>query len=104
MNRCEDTDPDARDKTFRQEGRKVFKEVVPMAAAHIEEHLRTLSMAPTDVRRYWLHQANLGMNQLVLKKLVGLEAGSDVRRSSWTPTPTRPRPFDHRLPPSPAPT
>jgi beta-ketodecanoyl-[acyl-carrier-protein] synthase len=25
-----------RDKTFRQEGRKVFKEVVPMAAAHIE--------------------------------------------------------------------
>ena len=78
MNRCEDTAPDARDKTFRQEGRKVFKEVVPMAAAHIEEHLRTLSMAPTDVRRYWLHQANLGMNQLVLKKLVGAEAGSDV--------------------------
>ena len=30
MNRCEDTDPDARDKTFRQEGRKVFKEVVPI--------------------------------------------------------------------------
>jgi beta-ketodecanoyl-[acyl-carrier-protein] synthase len=40
MNRCEDTDPDARDKTFMQEGRKVFKEVVPMAAAHIESHLR----------------------------------------------------------------
>ena len=36
LNRCEDTDPDARDKTFMQEGRKVFKEVVPMAAAHIE--------------------------------------------------------------------
>jgi beta-ketodecanoyl-[acyl-carrier-protein] synthase len=39
LNRCEDTDPDARDKTFMQEGRKVFKEVVPMAAAHIESHL-----------------------------------------------------------------
>jgi beta-ketodecanoyl-[acyl-carrier-protein] synthase len=32
LNRCEDTDPDARDKTFMQEGRKVFKEVVPLAA------------------------------------------------------------------------
>jgi beta-ketodecanoyl-[acyl-carrier-protein] synthase len=30
------------------------------------------------VRRYWLHQANHGMNQLVIKKLVGADAGSDV--------------------------
>ncbi len=78
MNRCEDTDPDARDKTFMQEGRKVFKEVVPMAAAHIEAHLQTLGFEPTAVRRYWLHQANLGMNQLVLKKLVGREVGDDI--------------------------
>lgn len=78
MNRCEDTDPDARDKTFRQEGRKVFKEVVPMAAAHIESHLHDLGMQPSQIKRYWLHQANLGMNQLVIKKLVGAEAGSDV--------------------------
>ncbi len=73
MNRCEDTDPDARDKTFMQEGRKVFKEVVPMAAEHIERHLHTLGLEPTQVRRYWLHQANLGMNQLVIKKLVGAD-------------------------------
>jgi beta-ketodecanoyl-[acyl-carrier-protein] synthase len=78
MNRCEDTDPDARDKTFMQEGRKVFKEVVPMAAEHIERHLHTLGFEPTQVRRYWLHQANLGMNQLVLKRLVGQEVGDDL--------------------------
>ncbi|MFH7044179.1 beta-ketoacyl-ACP synthase III [Paucibacter sp. JuS9] len=82
MNRMEDSDPNGRDKTFRQEGRKVFKEVVPMAAAHIEAHLAALGKEPTAVRRYWLHQANLGMNQLVIKKLVGAEstvqAGSDV--------------------------
>jgi beta-ketodecanoyl-[acyl-carrier-protein] synthase len=78
LNRCEDTDPDARDKTFMQEGRKVFKEVVPMAAAHIEAHLHTLGLEPTQVRRYWLHQANLGMNQLVLKRLVGREVGDDI--------------------------
>ncbi|MBA4175155.1 MAG: beta-ketoacyl-ACP synthase III [Leptothrix sp. (in: Bacteria)] len=78
LNRCEDTDPDARDKTFMQEGRKVFKEVVPMAAAHIEQHLHTLGFEPTQMRRFWLHQANLGMNQLVLKKLVGREVGDDI--------------------------
>ena len=78
LNRCEDTDPDARDKTFMQEGRKVFKEVVPMAAAFIESHLHTLGFEPTHVRRYWLHQANLGMNQLVVKRLVGQEVGDDL--------------------------
>ena len=78
LNRCEDTDPDARDKTFMQEGRKVFKEVVPMAAAHIETHLHALGFEPTHVRRYWLHQANLGMNQLVMRKLVGQEVGDDI--------------------------
>jgi beta-ketodecanoyl-[acyl-carrier-protein] synthase len=46
MNRCEDSTWTERDKTFRQEGRKVFKEVVPMAAAHIESHLRDLGLAP----------------------------------------------------------
>ena len=78
LNRCEDTDPDARDKTFRQEGRKVFKEVVPLAAAHIEQHLASLGLQPSQVRRFWLHQANLGMNLLVMKRLLGTEASQDV--------------------------
>ena len=73
MNRAEDSDPLARDKTFMQEGRKVFKEVVPIAAAHIEAHLGTFKYQPTDVRRFWLHQANLGMNQFIIKKLVGAD-------------------------------
>jgi beta-ketodecanoyl-[acyl-carrier-protein] synthase len=78
MNRSEDSDPLARDKTFRQEGRKVFKEVVPMAAAHIESHLAAMRLEPTQIRRFWLHQANLGMNQLILKRLVGADAGGDL--------------------------
>ncbi len=78
LNRCEDTDPDARDKTFMQEGRKVFKEVVPMAAAHIERHLADLGTTPQQVRRYWLHQANLGMNQLVMKRLIDRAVDDDV--------------------------
>ena len=78
MNRAEDSDPLARDKTFRQEGRKVFKEVVPLAAAHIEAHLAQLGFEPKGVRRFWLHQANLGMNQFVIRKLVGQEVGGDL--------------------------
>ena len=77
MNRAEDSDPNARDKTFRQEGRKVFKEVVPLAAAHIEGHLATLGFTPPEVRRFWLHQANLGMNEFVTRKLLGRDASRD---------------------------
>src|SRR5262245_22699528 len=39
MNRCEDTDPNAADKLFVQQGRKVFKEVVPMVIKLLGEHL-----------------------------------------------------------------
>ena len=78
MNRSEDSDPNARDKTFRQEGRKVFKEVVPMAAAHIENHLAALGYTPAQMRRFWLHQANQSMNQFVIRKLLGSDASEDV--------------------------
>lgn len=78
LNRSEDSDATARDKTFRQEGRKVFKEVVPIAAGHIESELTTLAMAPADVRRFWLHQANLSMNQLIVKRLTGGEVTPDL--------------------------
>ncbi len=74
MNRAEDRDPDARDLLFRQEGRKVFKEVCPMAAEHIAGHLAALGLTSAEVRRFWLHQANLAMNQLIARKLLGRDA------------------------------
>lgn len=77
LNRAEDADPEGRDKLFVQEGRKVFKEVCPMAAAHITEHLQSLSTSPAEVRRFWLHQANLAMNQLISRKLLGRDATPD---------------------------
>jgi beta-ketodecanoyl-[acyl-carrier-protein] synthase len=78
LNRSEDSDPKARDKTFRQEGRKVFKEVVPMVATHIERQLQSLQIPASDVRRFWLHQANLAMNQLAIKRLVDKEPTQDL--------------------------
>ncbi|MEJ2603606.1 MAG: beta-ketoacyl-ACP synthase III [Gammaproteobacteria bacterium] len=64
-------------KLFRQQGRKVFKEVSPLAADHIREHLDESDIGVTAVRRYWLHQANLNMNRLVAKRLLGRDAGTD---------------------------
>lgn len=69
--RAADVDPFGPGKLFRQNGRKVFKEVCPMAAAHIEEHLRETGTGPQQVSRYWLHQANLNMNNLIARKLMG---------------------------------
>jgi beta-ketodecanoyl-[acyl-carrier-protein] synthase len=77
MSRAEDRDPDDRDQLFRQEGRKVFKEVCPMAAEHIAGHLASVNLDAQGVRRFWLHQANLAMNQLISRKLLGRDATLD---------------------------
>ncbi len=77
LSSAENRDPNARDQRFYQNGRGVFKEVCPMAAAHIEAHLAALSFTAHDVRRFWLHQANLNMNLLIAKKLLGRDATSD---------------------------
>ena len=74
MSRSEDRNPDDRDQLFYQEGRKVFKEVCPLAAQHITGHLATHGLEPAGVRRFWLHQANLSMNQLISRKLLGRDA------------------------------
>ncbi|MGE8140585.1 beta-ketoacyl-ACP synthase III [Novosphingobium sp. NPDC080210] len=65
------------DKLFVQEGRKVFKEVVPMVAAMIVDHAETLGLDPAALRRLWLHQANQGMNRLIAQRVLGHEANED---------------------------
>jgi beta-ketodecanoyl-[acyl-carrier-protein] synthase len=77
MSRSEDRNPEDRDQLFYQEGRKVFKEVCPMAADHMARHLAEHGLAPSGVRRFWLHQANLAMNQLIGRKLLGRDATAD---------------------------
>lgn len=62
------------DKLFVQEGRKVFKEVCPMVAELIGEHLEQNGIAVESVKRFWLHQANLNMNHLIVRRLLGRDA------------------------------
>ena len=71
--RATDIDLFAEEYLFRQQGHKVFKEVCPLAIKHITQHLTELGIANSQIKRWWLHQANINMNQLIAKKLLGRE-------------------------------
>ncbi|MFK7990092.1 MAG: beta-ketoacyl-ACP synthase III [Sandaracinaceae bacterium] len=79
LNRAESDLPQLADRTadaetdllFVQEGRRVFKDVVPMVAQMITAHLSDEGIEPGALRRMWLHQANLNMNRLIAKKVLG---------------------------------
>ncbi len=77
LNRAHPETAAAPDKLFVQEGRKVFKEVVPMVAQMILEEAARLGIDPEGLRRLWLHQANAGMNRLISHKVLGHEASED---------------------------
>jgi beta-ketodecanoyl-[acyl-carrier-protein] synthase len=58
---------------FRQNGRKVFKELLPLVTGFITEQLGENHLEASDLKRMWLHQANLTMNMFAAKKLLGRE-------------------------------
>jgi beta-ketodecanoyl-[acyl-carrier-protein] synthase len=65
------------DKLFIQQGRKVFKDVVPMVSDMIVEHAGDLGLDPTGLKRLWLHQANINMNQMIGRKVLGRDPSED---------------------------
>ena len=77
LNRCDESGVGQPDKLFVQEGRKVFKEVCPAVASQISEQLERLDISPEAIKRMWLHQANLSMNQLISRRVLGREARPD---------------------------
>lgn len=74
---AEDTETFGIDNLFHQNGRRVFKDVCPMAAEHLQAQIAAVGMAVTDVKRWWLHQANINMNHLIAKRLLGHNATQD---------------------------
>ncbi|WP_147108870.1 beta-ketoacyl-ACP synthase III [Tateyamaria sp. syn59] len=62
---------DRRDMQFMQNGRKVFKEVLPMVSKHIADHMGDEGVEAADLKRLWLHQANKTMNDFIGKKVLG---------------------------------
>ena len=71
MRRTRDQMEDRRDMQFMQNGRKVFKEVLPMVSQHIADHMADEGIAAEDLKRLWLHQANKAMNDYIGKKVLG---------------------------------
>ena len=71
LRRAHDQMEDRRDMQFMQNGRKVFKEVLPMVSAHILGHLSDTGWDASDLKRLWLHQANKTMNDFIGKKVLG---------------------------------
>jgi beta-ketodecanoyl-[acyl-carrier-protein] synthase len=80
LNRAAPEGVGAVDKLFVQEGRKVFREVVPMVSEMIVEHANDIGVDPRALKRLWLHQANINMNDMIGRKVLGRdpEPGENV--------------------------
>jgi beta-ketodecanoyl-[acyl-carrier-protein] synthase len=74
LSRVNDVSPFGADKLFHQNGRRVFKEVCPIAEQHLRSHVESLGFTIADIKRWWLHQANINMNQMIIQRLLGREA------------------------------
>lgn len=77
LNRCDPSGVGAPDKLFVQEGRKVFREVVPMVSDMILAHAADLGLDPAALKRLWLHQANINMNEMIGRKVLGRDPTPD---------------------------
>ena len=77
LNRASPDGEGKADKLFVQEGRKVFKEVVPMVAEMIVTEAENFGLDRQGLRGLWLHQANAGMNRLIAQRVLGHEATAD---------------------------
>ena len=71
MNQCSPETAQDADKYFIQQGRKVFKEVLPMVANLIASQMDKVELTPENIKRLYLHQANINMNNFIAKKVLG---------------------------------
>jgi beta-ketodecanoyl-[acyl-carrier-protein] synthase len=74
LDRCDPATEHSDDKLFHQQGRRVFKDVVPLASKFIADHIAAHDLQPEQIARYWLHQANQSMNELIAKRILNRAA------------------------------
>ncbi|MFV2090006.1 MAG: beta-ketoacyl-ACP synthase III, partial [Pseudomonadales bacterium] len=74
---AQDVDAYCDENLFHQNGRSVFKEVCPMAAAHLKDQIEAVDLTVPDIKRWWLHQANINMNLLIVRRLLGRDANNE---------------------------
>ena len=74
LNRCEQNHAEVEDKLFVQQGRMVRQDVVPFTIDHVNHHLATCSIKSNKLKRLWLHQANIQMNNDIARGIFGRKA------------------------------
>ena len=67
------TDPWHPRNLFSQQGRAVFREIVPLVSEMILNQLDEEGIRRSSLKRVWLHQANSKMNLLLAKKILERE-------------------------------
>ncbi|HEY4714309.1 MAG TPA: beta-ketoacyl-ACP synthase III [Aquirhabdus sp.] len=77
LNRGDESGIGKQDKLFRQDGRRVFREVSPVVAQMITDHTAANGLDVHQIRRFWLHQANGTMNKFILKMILGKESAQE---------------------------
>ena len=60
-----------------QDGHRVFKDVVGFAPTVARDLMERIGLAPEDVRRTWLHQANIRMVDMIAKRILGRDRTED---------------------------
>ena len=59
------------DLIFNQNGGSVFKEVCPLVAEFISTQLEKNNIKVEEISKFWLHQANARMINLIVSKIIG---------------------------------
>ncbi|MEC7221050.1 MAG: 3-oxoacyl-[acyl-carrier-protein] synthase III C-terminal domain-containing protein, partial [SAR324 cluster bacterium] len=67
------TDPWHPRNLFSQQGRAVFREIVPLVSEMILNQVDEEGIRRSSLKRVWLHQANSKMNLLLAKKILERE-------------------------------
>ena len=62
---------------FNQNGRSVFRELLPKVIDLVKGHLKDIGRTVEDYKRFWLHQANINMNVYATRKLLGREPNQE---------------------------
>ncbi len=74
---CEEPARAPHELLFRQHGRQVANEVCPLVVEHLRGHLRDTGIGVEQLKRLWLHQANLNMNRTIAKTLLGRDVAPE---------------------------
>lgn len=77
LNRCDPEHRDDPNKLFHQNGRRVFKDIVQIVPALVNEHLGEHGFAAQELGRYWLHQANSQMSASIMRRILGRDATTE---------------------------